>query len=393
MNKYVEKIYEIKECICDKIINQEITGSGGLFSGGFGELLFLYYFDRNFNDNKLDLLIEKYENSLLLKLDTQIFNHSYCEGLSGILCLFNHLSCNGFSHIDTNEVDYALNDYLERLLKKDFSLGNYDLLYGALGTGMYFLKKKKNAEIIENIISFLEKSAIKNESSNIYKWKVPFFYENTNQYNLSLSHGVAGIILFLTYLGDFDFLLNRVIKLVEGSINFILSQEYDLKIHGCFFPEVVTNNFTHKTYRSRLAWCYGDLGIGYAIWKAGNTFNNTKWITKGMEILLYTTKRRSLLKNFVLDAQLCHGSAGIALVFQRVFINTNCDDFKIATDYWAKQTLNLAVHSNGLAGYRSHQNKKWSNDYSLLSGVAGIGMFLISYITEDRQDWDELFLL
>ena len=147
--------------------------------------------------------------------------------------------------------------------------------------------------------------------------------------------------------------------------------------------------------RSRLGWCYGDLGIAMALWQAGVALHNESWKNKALEILLFAAeKRRNLEKNFVKDAGLCHGTAGIGHIFYRVWWNTKMSEFKKAADYWFEQTLKMAIFADGLAGYKAWNGRDgWKNKENLLEGIAGIGLALLTYYYEIEPTWDECMLL
>ena len=118
--------------------------------------------------------------------------------------------------------------------------------------------------------------------------------------------------------------------------------------------------------------------------------------TKSNRNFLHASKRRDLKENFVLDAGLCHGTAGIAHIFNRMFINTGVTDFKEASDYWFEETLKMATFEDGLAGYKVWRTKEmggWTNEYGFLEGIAGIGLAMISTISNINPDWDECLLL
>lgn len=142
-----------------------------------------------------------------------------------------------------------------------------------------------------------------------------------------------------------------------------------------------------------MGWCYGDLGVALAMWQAGKVMNQTKWKDKALEVFLYATTRKDPDTEFVKDAGICHGSAGLAMIFRRMYLETGIEEFKTATDHWINETLKNARFEDGLAGYKRLTMDGWENDYSLIMGIAGIGLVLISYLTNDAQEWDELFLL
>ena len=75
---------------------------------------------------------------------------------------------------------------------------------------------------------------------------------------------------------------------------------------------------------------------------------------------------------------------------------TQRDEFKQAALYWFDQTLKMAKFEDGLAGYktwRSIEYGGWQNDYGLLTGIAGIGLALISAVSDIEPAWDECLLL
>lgn len=92
-----------------------------------------------------------------------------------------------------------------------------------------------------------------------------------------------------------------------------------------------------------MAWCYGDLGIGMAIWQSGKILKNEEYKKAGLRILMESTKRRNLKEEGVLDAGLCHGSSGISMIFRRMYIETQQREFADAWDYWIEKTLNFSI--------------------------------------------------
>ena len=181
--------------------------------------------------------------------------------------------------------------------------------------------------------------------------------------------------------------------MLAGAVNFVLSQQNDAKQVGSFFPNFLQKNAQTSASKSRLAWCYGDLGIALALWQAGDATGQTDWKEKGLEILLHATRRFTFEETNVFDAGICHGSAGIAMIFQRMFDQTQRDEFKEAALHWIRQTLSLSRFEDGLAGYKTRLKDVWECDDSLLTGISGTGLVLLSYIDKNQHDWDEMLLL
>lgn len=110
--------------------------------------------------------------------------------------------------------------------------------------------------------------------------------------------------------------------------------------------------------------------------------------------MLHASQRKDFEKNGIVDAGICHGTAGIAHIFNRFFFETKMPIFKDTANYWIKETLKMATHDDGLAGYKSfYSEKEWVKEYGLLEGVAGIGLALLSHISDEEPTWDRCLLL
>lgn len=390
-NIIVQKLDKIAECIYSKIEQQQIGSELGLYNGNFGVLLFLHYYYRLSKKKVYVPIINKYTNTLLNRLGSDVHLHTFCGGLSGILYLFEFLRENNFDHIDITSEEETINEYLVRCMRRDIQNENYDFMHAALGIGFYFLKKKTNEQNIHELIDYLYKTAKKDIVNKSFKWESIIDNKiGIKGYDISLSHGIASIVIFLARAIKYNIINQKLYELLEGSINYILSQELNIQEYGSSFPHYSKKNFPLK---SRLAWCYGDLGIAISLWIAGKTVNNQIWMDKSLDILLKTTSRIKISDTNVVDAGICHGCAGIALIYRRMYLETNIDEFICATNYWMDQTLNHSQFNDGLAGYKTHILNNWINDYSLLTGISGIGLSFISYLSDDLQCWDEILLL
>jgi len=65
-----------------------------------------------------------------------------------------------------------------------------------------------------------------------------------------------------------------------------------------------------------------------------------------------------------------------------------------AREYWIAETLKYSKFHDGLSGYKTVMGNAYINEYSLLEGIAGIGLSLLSSIDSTQySSWDSLFLL
>jgi len=390
-----QKIEEIAQ-----LLSIQANPNMGLLTGIGGQILTCseLFLRKHIPQNWLDYLHQVLEERLV----NEEFITTHCGGLSGIGWLYEYLCQRKIIDFDTNALLEDADFCLENALKKDLWEGNYDFLHGGVGVALYFAKrtskKKELVSVLNNFLEDLEKLSTKQEDGAI-KWKSLILGDITQiVYNISLSHGMASIVVLLSKLYNIEGInKEKTEKLLRGAVNYILAQEIDYKKYGCFFPGIALES-TSTIYKSRLAWCYGDLGIAPALYQAGKILREDSWINKSLEILLFSaTQRRNLSENSVVDAGLCHGTAGIGHIFYRMWWNTKLPQFKDAADYWFKQTLKMAKFQDGLAGFKTlfmpEGKTKWVNEFGFLEGVTGICLALLTYYYETNPKWDECLLL
>ena len=381
------KLDEIAKCIFSRTEDNQDKSPLWIYNGEFGILLFMLYYSRFSMVKKYNQITTKYCETLLQKLGSGLGQHTFCSGLSGILYLFEFLKENEFIEIDISEVKAPFEKYLIERMRNDILRNNYDFMHGALGVGFYFLKSNTNKEIIQELIDFLLSTSEVDSESGGVKWKSKI-EEDFIGYNIALSHGMASIVLFLCRVIESGFEDGKIKDLLRKTANYILSQEIDQKHYGSSFPNFSKESSAPLT-GSRLAWCYGDLGVAYSIFKTGILLGNQYFEGKGLTILLESTRR----KNNVYEAGICHGCMSMVLIYRRMFLKTNIQSFSDSVDYWLLESLRFSRFKDGPAGYKSYFDKNWIPDYSLLSGIPGIGLNYLSYLKDDSSSWDEMFLL
>jgi len=389
------KINEIAQ-----ILSSEIASEVGLLSGIGGQILTCseLFLHNKISQNWLSHL----HNVLEERLTNEEFTTTHYSGLAGIGWLYEYLSQRKIIDCDTNALLEESDFYLENVLKKKLWEGNYDFLHGGVGVALYFAKrvakKKELVSVLNQFLEDLEKLSTKQEDGTI-KW-ISLLSGDTPElgYNISLSHGMSSIIAILSKLYKIEGInKEKTEKLLRGVVQYVLAQEIDKNEYGSYFSSYALES-TPTVFKSRLAWCYGDLGIASAIYQAGKVLKENAWRNKALEIFIFAaTQRRNLEDNFVRDACLCHGTAGIGHIFYRMWWNTKMPEFKDAADYWFDQTLKMAKFPDGLAGFKTLEmpdNKPaWVNKFDLLEGISGIGLALLTYYYEMDPEWDECLLL
>lgn len=387
------KLHEIYNCLVKINIDKE---KFGLLDGRDSTILFLYNYHKFFpnpsNEVYCDKLTSETFNLLNTKLPGNIQQGNFHSGFSGLMWLISHL---GKEYIDLDSLTkYEFNKFCFQRAYNYLKIGNYDFLMGGIGYSITLFENEMFNEI-KRLSQLLLSNSNLDDNSNLF-WTSSNLYDlssNKIQY-LGLAHGSASILMFFVLKGKIDNkeseisnyeICNRIIKNI---LNYKDTKSLNL------FPSEITNQESHQN--TRLAWCHGDLGIAAAIFNAGVTFNNQEWLNEAYEILHHIhTKRTDLEQNGIYDANICHGAAGVAHIFNKIYQYSKITEFKDATDLWIGHVLSFAKHDDGIAGFKTMDNEKGLiNSTGMLTGVSGIGLVLLNYLyPETVNTWDRCLLL
>jgi lantibiotic modifying enzyme len=320
----------------------------------------------------------------------------FCDGLAGWGWLMIHLKTQGilpdFDETILEQVDAILEQSLDTMLQK----GNYDLFYGALGLGMYFLKRKQH-HLVARILSHFSASAV--QADNEVRWlqfrPVP---SAKPRYDFGLPHGITGILYFVHKCYQANVMPALSEELMKKGIGFFLNNIQDEATVHSFFPYWIDAEQYGKTtmqpVRSRLAWCYGDLGILYTLLQLAKTLQNTALEGAVLQMLLKTCVRRTPQETDVEEPGFCHGASGVGYLYMKLFKQTGHPLFKETADHWYRETCALG-NKNGPAGYLFQVGENsWAPASGILEGLGGIALSLLAYAGPAAQDhWDECMFL
>ncbi len=207
------------------------------------------------------------------------------------------------------------------------------------------------------------------------------------QYNLGVAHGVPGPLAILATAHALGLDADANLAALAGGLRWLMSHvERD-----CSIPYAVGPN--QRANQSRYAWCYGTPGIAGTLSMIGALAPVTG-ASEIAEAMLHATTRLDPAAFGVFDAGLCHGSAGIALIYARAWHRADRPELAAAAVSWLDYTLRLRRDGLGCAGYLAHQGAdKWAPESGVLTGSAGIALSLLALATDVEPDWDWLLLL
>lgn len=372
----------------------------GLYTGPSGASLYMcanyLATGKDIYHDKLNIILEdtiKYidnENSL---------GPSFASGIPGWGWLICHLADKGMIDPDIEGLVGAIDAPLYQGMINYLKKGYIDPLHGAIGIGMYFLKRKQYHHV-ETLIDRLDE--IKIATDNEVKWKKQnLLNRNEFTFDFGLAHGSAGVIRFLLNCHNLGIRQRICEKLIKGSINFMFNNIQSRDRATSFFPSAIPcdvyKSGQNKPLSSRLAWCYGDLTILFTLYVAAEKLSLQPLQNDCINYLMETTKRKSFDETNVVDAGFCHGSAGIAYVYWKLWNVTGLEKFKQEADYWYGKTLEFDPDLSDKLGYSyligNFEGRGFKECDDVLEGNCGVALSLLCYLYPASADWDECMLL
>ena len=371
-----------------------LQGDLGLAGGTLGLTLFFSYLaevrdEQRWSDVAMEFLRHSLELAPKLLTAPELFG-----GFAGLGWTLSHLAGRLFDVAgDGGEVE--MDEGLAKLLE-DWE-GDYDLIGGIVGFGTCALEglpRPSARACLEAVVRRLEAGAV--ETDRGLTWLTPPELLPEHQveraphgyYNLGMAHGVPGVVALLGACHGAGVETRRARKLLEAAVPWLLGARLD---GG--FPSWLAVDADPPKWPSRLAWCYGDPGVAAALWGAARHTGSEDWEAEARTIALEAA-RRPPEQAGIRDTSLCHGTAGLAHLFNRFYQASGEPELAEAARYWLRETLAMRRPGEGFGGYLAYQgNEVWAADAGLLTGSAGCALALLAAVADVVPAWDRSFLI
>ncbi len=403
MNLEIELKNKLKEI--SKVLdeNSEVHDGIGVLAGASGVALFQFYYSKYLNDDTYADKGVDTISKMIAQINDGYTYPTFCSGIAGACWVLELLKEEEFIELDEDFLSEEVDQFLLEAMRIDIAKEDYDFLHGAMGYGYYFLKRYSNSTkeqsknqykaYLDELVEAIKKSS-KKGTKGVWWEYVLRQDEELKGANLGLSHGMASKINFLSRLAEHKDFKEEVEELIAEATSYILkSKNKNTKLTSTFPNWIIDEEV--KDNVSRLAWCYGDPGIGISLLRAGEILQDNSISDEAISILKRTINRKDLEEAVILDAGICHGAYGITQMYTHLYSKTKDERFKEASNFWITEGLKMAFHEDGYAGYKMWQGAKenWKPETNLLEGVAGIGLTILSYLAPFEMKWDECLLI
>lgn len=280
----------------------------------------------------------------------------------------------------------------------------YDLIDGLAGLGVYALARRPRAAadvVLECVIARLEARAVRDEHGVSWPHGTRSRRavlagvadsNDTRWWNLGLAHGVPGVLGLLARCVRANVQAERARALLEGGASWLRAQRLPAGLPGAY-ADFLADDVPKAP--ARLAWCYGDPGVAIALVAAAQALGRDDLRAFARDVA-HVAAARAHQHSDVVDTGLCHGSAGLGHVFDRLGAALDDPACREASRRWFADVLAPRPERGGVAGFATWSFERvregdYVDDPCMLTGAAGVGLALLSACGE-AAGWNAPFL-
>lgn len=299
--------------------------------------------------------------------------------------------------------DDALGEVLQASLADDRWRGHYDLVSGLVGLGVFALQRHSRpwaapllAAIVERLWNWAE------ICPRGARWLTPVRllpdWQRTTfpngHYNVGLAHGSPGVVAMLSHAVSVLPDSPRTRELLTLAARWLADEamrDPAKSIRAYFGPGA------NQQPSGRVAWCYGDPGAAVALLSGARALGDAGLEQVALHVA-HRAARRDIAGSGAVDAGFCHGAAGVAHVFNRLYQATGDDTIRQAAIDWASSILTFRRAENVLAGFYRYLKDPatgtvaYLDEPSVLEGAAGIALVTLSLFHAQEPSWDHWLL-
>ena len=317
-------------------------------------------------------------------------------GSTGIAWAVEHLQSDLEVGLDDSnvEIDEALVAFVDGAKPG----GNFDLLGGFTGIGVYALERARRAsgrQLLARVVERLRELAEPRGPGVAWRtppenmWSIERERYPAGYFNLGVAHGAPAVALVLAAACALE--VGDAQDLLEGAMRWLLGRRRDAE-SAFVFPAIEVCG-GGPSLPSRASWCYGNPGVAVTLLATARAVENPEWEEAALAAAARAAARPHGTCG-VKDAGVCHGAAGLALLFHRLWQATDDARFADAARRWYAHTLDLHRPGEGTGGYfawaapdSDPMKHDWIPNRSLLCGAAGIGLVLLAGLGIEPS-WD-----
>ncbi|KIO78266.1 hypothetical protein TH53_04415 [Pedobacter lusitanus] len=375
-----------------KLLERNQSADLSLVNGKLGVLVFYSYsFLNNTGGIDKDKIEELFNEIVTAYFTEDEIDLSYAGGITGLLSVISHFKSEEkldfFQSIVVNEIHEPIFIQAKKWIDCDF----IDNLYGTIGILHYFSQSDDTStEVYINELTELLISKAINIDFNRVAFINSFPDRQKENFDFGLAHGMSGMLSVLLDVYEKNKSISGLYSAIIKCIQYVLQSKINMEAehgHYSFFPLGYDRITQEYTLSNRLAWCYGDLNQVMLFYKAGRILDKKEYVDYGHIFGMATLSRKNEISTGVRDSAFCHGSSGLAYLYLNLYTQSQEDNYLKAYEFWIAETLVLANRE-----LDQNLNTK-ENINSLLDGVVGTGLVLLSSLYPENLTWSKFLFI
>lgn len=395
---YNQLLTRINQTVLNRLSNKgsEKNLSPGIMTGSSGAILYLFHAALHQKNEELYTQAMVNLEQLMEEMDS-MQGPSLCDGVSGLIWLLLYLQREEI--LDTEE-DLISEELLDSLCEGSLQMiqqGNYDYMHQGLGLTTALLCSRdytlRYQRYLEQVVEALDGTAKKWNDNSVY-WEFLLNPERKGKVSLGICHGMPSILAVLAKISAAGICSELCNSLVEKTAGFLITHR-NKEAMPSLYPTFVEPGDSPPFPASRFGWCYGDMGVAAGFIQAAKATSLSRYRHEAAVIIAAIQDREDAGRAMAGDATFCHGAWGIAHLFNRLYNYNSDPGLKEKACYWLRRALKLTrsgketVTMQVLAGELMTE----SDGPTVLNGLAGAGLTILSAVAPLRPAWDEIFFL
>ena len=289
----------------------------------------------------------------------------------------------------TDQACDELDGFLLDDVLNDDGPSKFELIDGLAGLGTYCLARERagSAEPLARLMALLERRATAQETGIAWVSTprilagFPMLAKHPRGcIDLGMAHGMAGPLALMSLAVErLPTSAPKSRHAVSEGMAFLAAQRNHPPDGDLCFGYVAGDRV-----RARCAWCYGELGIASALSLASKATNSDEFANIARQLVSSMLARPEASMG-VRDPWLCHGTAGLALLFRRLGLWHRIPELERRGEGFARR---LEVSVRTLIDGDSGSNTPL--DLSLLEGLSGAALTLAESrgeLERGADDW------
>ncbi|BDU77440.1 hypothetical protein METESE_23980 [Mesoterricola sediminis] len=324
-------------------------------------------------------------------------------GYSGVAWTVDHLQKMGILD-EPEDLNEAVDSALVQLLEKNAWRVPCELIDGLAGIGLYALDRPGGAgsqKVVRLVLERLLASEHRvlhggaGHEAPIDGWTGSRPQEPDGRIDLGVAHGIPGILGFLA--SAYGQGHAPALPLLERTLTWLLSCRMSHP-DGFVFGRWVNPGNSLAMDGCRLSWCYGDLGIAAVMLGVAKSSGKERWRQVAIHLGSACAERREPWAG-IHDAALCHGAAGDAHLFSRLYQETGMARFRDRALEGYDMALGMRRAGTEAGGFLAYipategSEVEWNPDPGWLNGSAGIALSFLAGMDAGDPGWDRPMLV